>query len=73
MLLSEVLPTPLDTDDTELQADHEDSCGQFELNWTFDDALVTADRQAFFKWMVREAAARRGMVTLSPVLSRPLL
>jgi len=44
------------------QADHEDSCGQFELNWTYDDALITADRQAFFKWMTREAAARRGMV-----------
>ena len=44
------------------QADHEDSIGQFELNWTYDDALITADRQAFFKWMVREAAERRGMV-----------
>ena len=44
------------------QADHEDSIGQFEINWTYDDALITADRHVFYKWMVREAAARRGMV-----------
>jgi len=44
------------------QADHEDSIGQFELNWTYDDALITADRHVFYKWMVREAAARQGKV-----------
>ena len=31
------------------QADHEDANGQFEINWDFDDALVTADRVVFFK------------------------
>ena len=44
------------------QADHEDSNGQFEINWEYDDALVTADRCAFFKWMVRELAAKEGLV-----------
>ena len=34
------------------QNDHEDANGQFEMNWTFDDALVTADRHSFFKFMV---------------------
>ncbi|HKU08052.1 MAG TPA: type III glutamate--ammonia ligase, partial [Bradyrhizobium sp.] len=28
------------------QNDHEDANGQFEMNWEYDDALVTADRHA---------------------------
>ena len=28
------------------QADHEDANGQFEINWTFAEALTTADRHA---------------------------
>jgi glutamine synthetase type III len=43
------------------QADHEDANGQFELNWTFADALVTADRHAFFKVMVRSLAEQQGL------------
>ena len=35
------------------QNDHEDANGQFEMNWAFDDALVTADRHSFFKFMVQ--------------------
>ena len=31
------------------QSDHEDANGQFEMNWTYDDAFVTADRHVFFK------------------------
>jgi glutamine synthetase len=34
------------------QADHEDANGQFEINWDFNDCLVTADRVTFFKYMV---------------------
>ncbi|MGE5721085.1 MAG: type III glutamate--ammonia ligase, partial [Sphingomonadales bacterium] len=34
------------------QNDHEDANGQFEMNWQYDSALVTADRHAFFKYMV---------------------
>lgn len=43
------------------QNDHEDANGQFEMNWHYDDALVTADRQAFFKYMVRSIAERHGL------------
>ena len=35
------------------QCDHEDSCGQCELNWEPSDALVTADRHGFFKYHLR--------------------
>ncbi len=43
------------------QNDHEDANGQFEMNWAYDDALVTADRHVFFKFMVRTLAERCGL------------
>ena len=43
------------------QADHEDANGQFELNWTYADALVTADRHAFFRVMAAALAERHGV------------
>jgi glutamine synthetase len=43
------------------QNDHEDANGQFEMNWTYDDCLVTADRHVFFKYMVKEIAEKHGM------------
>ena len=43
------------------QNDHEDANGQFEMNWDYDDALITADRQAFFKFMVRSIAEKHGL------------
>ena len=43
------------------QNDHEDANGQFEMNWTYNDALVTADRQAFFKYMVKSIAEKHGL------------
>jgi glutamate---methylamine ligase len=43
------------------QNDHEDANGQFEMNWTYAPALVTADRHAFFKYMVRTVAENHGM------------
>ena len=42
------------------QADHEDANGQFEINWDFNDCLVTADRVTFFKYMVRSLAEPAG-------------
>ena len=42
------------------QNDHEDANGQFEMNWEYDDCLVTADRHAFFKFMVKTVAERHG-------------
>ena len=43
------------------QNDHEDANGQFEMNWTYSDALTTADRHAFFKFMVRHLAEKHGL------------
>jgi len=42
------------------QNDHEDANGQFEMNWHYDKALITADRQAFFKFMVKSVAEKYG-------------
>ena len=42
------------------QNDHEDANGQFEMNWAYSDALVTADRHAFFKYMVKSIAENYG-------------
>ena len=43
------------------QNDHEDGNGQYEMNWDYAPALVTADRHVFFKYMVRTIAERHGM------------
>ena len=43
------------------QNDHEDANGQFEMNWNFDDALITADRHSFFKYMVKTVAEKHGL------------
>jgi glutamate---methylamine ligase len=40
------------------QNDHEDANGQFEMNWDYSDALITADRHAFFKYMVKSIAEK---------------
>ena len=54
------------------QNDHEDANGQFEMNWTFTDALVTADRHAFFKFMVKALAEQHGLrATFMPKPFRP--
>ncbi len=43
------------------QNDHEDANGQFEMNWSYDDCLVTADRHVFFKFMVKTLAEQLGL------------
>jgi glutamine synthetase len=43
------------------QNDHEDANGQFEMNWEYDDALVTADKHSFFKFMVKSIAEKHGL------------
>lgn len=43
------------------QNDHEDANGQFEMNWDYDDCLKTADRHAFFKFMVKSVAEKHGL------------
>ena len=47
--------------------DHEDANGQFESNFEYDDALVTADRAIFFRYMVHAMAQERGhLATFMP-------
>ena len=49
------------------QNDHEDANGQFEMNWDYDHALITADRHAFFKYMVKALAEKHQLrVTFMP-------
>ena len=43
------------------QNDHEDANGQFEMNWEFDDALATADKHSFFKFMTKSVAEKHGL------------
>jgi glutamine synthetase type III len=43
------------------QNDHEDANGQFEMNWEYDTALRTADKHAFFKFMVKSIAEKHGL------------
>ena len=42
--------------------DHEDGTGQFENNWHYADALTTADRTIFFRYMIHMLAHDNGMV-----------
>ncbi len=42
--------------------DHEDANCQFEINFTYADALTTADRHTFFKWMVKTVAEQHGLL-----------
>jgi glutamine synthetase len=41
--------------------DHEDANGQFEQNFRFADALTSADRLVFFRYMVHTVAHKAGM------------
>ncbi len=43
------------------QNDHEDANGQFEMNWDYDDALATADKHVFFKFMAKTLAEKHGV------------
>ena len=43
-VISEICDSMLELGWQPYQNDHEDANGQFEMNWLYDDALVTADR-----------------------------
>jgi glutamine synthetase len=43
------------------QMDHEDACGQYEINYRFDDALAAADRYMLFKMTAHAMAQKHGM------------
>ncbi len=44
------------------QSDHEDANAQYEINFKYADALITADRFIFFKMMARETASQYGAI-----------
>jgi len=44
------------------QVDHEDANGQFEINFTYADALTTADRMIFFRMAASEVARQCGVI-----------
>ncbi|MBT9464038.1 type III glutamate--ammonia ligase [Hydrogenophaga sp.] len=44
------------------QIDHEDACGQYEINYQHDDALAAADRYQLFKFAAQAVAAQHGAV-----------
>ncbi|MDR0809803.1 MAG: type III glutamate--ammonia ligase [Gemmobacter sp.] len=60
-VIAEVCDYMLDLGWGPYQSDHEDANGQFEMNWKFDDALKTADKLAFFKFMMRSVAEKHGL------------
>ncbi|MDR3323118.1 MAG: type III glutamate--ammonia ligase [Zoogloeaceae bacterium] len=44
------------------QIDHEDACGQFEINYTYSEALESADRFTLFRMAAGEIANDMGIV-----------
>jgi glutamine synthetase len=60
-VISEICDYMLELGWKPYQNDHEDANGQFEMNWEFDDALITADKHSFFKFMVRSVAEKHGL------------
>ncbi len=44
------------------QIDHEDACGQYEINYRFDHAVAAADRFMLFKQAAHAVAAQHGAV-----------
>jgi glutamine synthetase len=60
-VISEICDYMLELGWQPYQNDHEDAIGQFEMNWSYADALVTADRHSFFKFMVRSIAEKHGL------------
>ena len=59
-VVSEICDAMVDLGWGPYQNDHEDANGQFEMNWDYSDALITADRHVFFKYMVKSIAEKHG-------------
>ena len=59
-VISEICDCMIELGWNPYQNDHEDGNGQFEMNWEYDDCLVTADRHVFFKFMVKSIAENHG-------------
>tara|TARA_B100001123_G_scaffold447289_1_gene604361 strand:+ start:450 stop:1775 length:1326 start_codon:yes stop_codon:yes gene_type:complete len=60
-LIKEICDSMIEMEWGPYQNDHEDANGQFEMNWDYSECLVTADRHAFFKYMVKTIAEKHGL------------
>jgi glutamine synthetase len=60
-VISEICDCMWDLGWNPYQNDHEDANGQFEMNWDYQDCLITADRHVFFKYMVKTIAENHGL------------
>lgn len=60
-VIAEICDYMLELNWNPYQNDHEDANGQFEMNWEYDDALKTADKHSFFKFMVKSVAEKHGL------------
>ena len=60
-LIKEICDSMIELGWKPYQNDHEDANGQFEMNWDYDDCLITADRHVFFKFMVKSLAEKHGL------------
>jgi glutamine synthetase type III len=60
-IISKIADAMLELEWNPYQNDHEDANGQFEMNWDYDDALKTADRHVFFKYMTRAICEEHGI------------
>ncbi len=60
-LIKEICDCMIEMEWGPYQNDHEDANGQFEMNWDYDDCLITADRHTFFKFMVKTIAEKHGL------------
>ncbi|PWV58855.1 glutamine synthetase family protein [Plasticicumulans acidivorans] len=54
-----------------IQGDHEDAPGQLELNFTFDDALRTADRIITYRQICAQVAREEGLI--ATFMSKPFM
>ena len=59
-VIREISDYMLELDGGAYRNDHEDANGQWEMNWDFDDALKTADKHSFFKFMTKCVAEKHG-------------
>jgi glutamine synthetase len=59
-MISEICDYMIELGFNPYQSDHEDANGQYEMNWDYDDALKTADRHVFFKYMAKTIAEKYG-------------
>ena len=60
-LIKEICDSMIEMGWSPYQNDHEDANGQFEMNWDYSNCLITADRHAFFKFMVKTLSEKHGL------------